>query len=125
MPGRSFGVLTEIMKPTIDTGPPGKEEPSTRPSNRGHEEIKLRRYYLPRKLFATRLYILLLAERRTQDLLEPFNCACCGELALDPIGWNGRGQPLCVSCADLNAGKDKHAGGEQNAPELEERALAA
>jgi hypothetical protein len=42
----------------------------------------------------------LLIERYTSGLLAPFICSCCGVIALDPIGWNGSGRPLCESCSD-------------------------
>lgn len=45
-------------------------------------------------------YVDLVVSRNSQKLLEPFRCAACGIMALDPIGWNGPGQPLCAGCAD-------------------------
>jgi hypothetical protein len=45
-------------------------------------------------------YARLVVSRCSQGLLEPFRCAICGLMALDPIGWNGPGQPLCAGCAD-------------------------
>jgi len=41
----------------------------------------------------------LCAIRVRQGLLHPFSCASCGVIALDPIGWSGRGKPLCEVCA--------------------------
>jgi hypothetical protein len=41
-----------------------------------------------------------LAKRLHCKLLRPFICALCRCLALDPLGWNGRGAPLCEACAD-------------------------
>ena len=45
-------------------------------------------------------YTRLIVSRCSQGLLEPFRCAVCGVIALDPIGWNGPGEPLCAACAD-------------------------
>jgi hypothetical protein len=41
----------------------------------------------------------LCARRLAQGLLTPFACWSCGVIALDPLGWNGRGKPLCEACA--------------------------
>jgi hypothetical protein len=45
-------------------------------------------------------YVGLVVSRCSQGLLEPFRCAVCGVMALDPIGWNGPHEPLCARCAD-------------------------
>jgi hypothetical protein len=45
-------------------------------------------------------YVDLVVSRCSQGLLQPFQCAVCGVMALDPIGWNGHRQPLCGFCAD-------------------------
>jgi hypothetical protein len=45
-------------------------------------------------------YTRLIVSRCSQGLLEPFQCAVCGIIALDPIGWNGPQEPLCARCAD-------------------------
>jgi hypothetical protein len=45
-------------------------------------------------------YIHLIVSRFAHGLLEPFRCAICGVMALDPIGWNGPQEPLCARCAD-------------------------
>lgn len=45
-------------------------------------------------------YVDLVVSRYSLKLLQPFRCAVCGVMALDPIGWNGPGQPLCELCAD-------------------------
>jgi hypothetical protein len=45
-------------------------------------------------------YTRLIVSRCSQGLLEPFRCAVCGNMALDPIGWNGPQEPLCARCAD-------------------------
>lgn len=44
----------------------------------------------------------LLADRFNRGLLFPFVCSNCGIVHLDPIGWNGRNQPLCQICADCH-----------------------
>jgi hypothetical protein len=77
--------------------PPGKE---TSPAgHRGRKTVKkLRRHYLRHRPFASS-YSHLLSERYAQGLLEPFYCTRCGEASLDPLGWNGRGMPLCGRCA--------------------------
>jgi hypothetical protein len=49
-------------------------------------------------------YTHLIVSRCSQGLLEPFRCAGCGILALDPLGWNGPRQPLCGGCADPTGG---------------------
>jgi hypothetical protein len=46
----------------------------------------------------------LIVSRCSQGLLEPFQCAVCGVMALDPLGWNGPRQPLCGGCADPTEG---------------------
>jgi hypothetical protein len=79
--------------------PPGNERPSTRPSNRGHKSKKLSGYYLRGQVFATHLYISILAERRANNLLAPFHCSCCGALDLDPCGRNEKQEWLCGRCA--------------------------
>jgi hypothetical protein len=83
--------------------PPGKERPSTRPSNRGHKSKKLRRHYL-RHRFVASIYSRLLAERYAQGLLEPFRCYRCGISALDPLGFDGPHRPLCDICSDREGG---------------------
>jgi hypothetical protein len=45
-------------------------------------------------------YTRLIVSRCSQGLLEPFCCAVCGVMTLDPIGWNGARKPLCARCAD-------------------------
>src|SRR5256885_5726021 len=45
-------------------------------------------------------YIRLIVRRCSQCLLEPFGCVVWGAMALDPMCWNGPGQPLCGGCAD-------------------------
>jgi len=45
-------------------------------------------------------YASLVVSRCSQRLLEPFQCAVCGVVALDPIGWSGPHKPLCAACAD-------------------------
>jgi hypothetical protein len=79
--------------------PPGKKEPSTRPSNRGRRNRKLKRVYRPWRSFASS-YSRLLFQRTYVGLLRPFRCSGCGLLALDPIGWNGHRQPLCEACSE-------------------------
>jgi hypothetical protein len=46
------------------------------------------------------LYRRLLFQRVAIGLLAPFQCAHCGQVAFDPIGWNGHGKPLCEPCSD-------------------------
>jgi hypothetical protein len=45
-------------------------------------------------------YASLLAERFANGLLDPFQCAGCGRLHLDPGGTTEDRQPLCIWCAD-------------------------
>ena len=52
----------------------------------------------------TRSYMRLLVRRCSYGLLWPFRYSECGITALDPIGWNGPGQPLCELCADPTGG---------------------
>jgi hypothetical protein len=47
-----------------------------------------------------RAYARLIVGRYAEGLLEPFQCAVCGIMALDPIGWNEHREPLCARCAD-------------------------
>jgi hypothetical protein len=47
------------------------------------------------------LYRRLVFHRCAVGLLAPFQCAGCHQIAIDPIGWNGRRQPLCGPCSDL------------------------
>lgn len=54
-------------------------------------------------------YVRLLLERYAAGLLGPFECSRCGRMALDPIGWNGPGKPLCPSCADGNGKEEGEA----------------
>lgn len=49
-------------------------------------------------------YVDLVVSRCSQGLLEPFQCAVGGVMALDPIGWSGHRQPLCGFCADPTGG---------------------
>lgn len=42
----------------------------------------------------------MLEERFAGGLLEPFQCAGCGRLYFDPLGWTDARQPLCGQCAD-------------------------
>jgi hypothetical protein len=49
-------------------------------------------------------YVDLVVSRCSHGLLQPFHCAGCGLMALDPIGWNGHRQPLCGFCADPTGG---------------------
>lgn len=49
---------------------------------------------------ASHKYFRLLSERYLQGLLTPFVRSGCSVVALDPVGWNGRRQPLCESCSD-------------------------
>ena len=79
--------------------PSRKEEPSTRPSNRGRRSRKLKRAYRPWRSFASS-YSRLLFQRTYTGLLRPFRCSGCGLLALDPIGWNGHQRPLCEVCSE-------------------------
>jgi hypothetical protein len=79
--------------------PPRKKTPSTRPSNRERKSRKLKRAYRPRRSFASS-YSHLLFQRTLVGVLRPFYCSSCGLLALDSIGWNGHGQPLCEACSE-------------------------
>jgi hypothetical protein len=45
-------------------------------------------------------YLALLIERHLDGLLPIFQCAICRRPSLDPIGWNGRGLPLCETCSE-------------------------
>jgi hypothetical protein len=81
----------------IRASPPVKKVPPTR-QDRGQEIIK--RFAGYDRATPRASYWRLLTNRLGQGLLEPFVCAGCGAVALDPIGWNGRRQPLCASCAD-------------------------
>jgi hypothetical protein len=49
---------------------------------------------------AQHIYMSLLAERLSDGLLEPFQCARCGRLHLDLGGITTERRPLCVWCAD-------------------------
>jgi hypothetical protein len=45
-----------------------------------------------------------LVRRWRRGLLHPFRCVRCGNLALDPLGWDGPERPICADCeavADL------------------------
>jgi hypothetical protein len=57
------------------------------------------RLYRRRKLDARHAYWRLLVSRFKAGLLEPFRCAKCRVVALDPIGWSGPREPLCERCA--------------------------
>jgi hypothetical protein len=48
-------------------------------------------------------YVARLGLRYAVGLLEPFQCALCSKLSLDPIRWLGSGRPLCGACADPEA----------------------
>jgi hypothetical protein len=74
--------------------PPGNETPPGRgQATQWARSKKLAGEYLPHGYFASD-YLSLLAERLSQGLLSPFHCSGCTRLAIDPIGFNGRGQPL-------------------------------
>lgn len=59
-----------------------------------------RRQYQPYHPLASLAYPILLGNRYGEGLLVPFICARCARPALDPIGWDESGQPLCEQCAD-------------------------
>jgi hypothetical protein len=66
--------------------------------------LAFQRYRVEPLIFVNRNYQRLLAERLHCRLLRPFICSLCRCLALDPIGWNGRGLPLCEACACAEGG---------------------
>jgi hypothetical protein len=49
---------------------------------------------------ASWIYARLMADRRTNGLVEVFQCSSCKQPSLDVCGWNGRHLPLCGACAD-------------------------
>jgi hypothetical protein len=60
--------------------------------------VKRKRSY--RRAGRAYTYLALIAERYANGLLTPFWCAACGIAALDPGGRNGKGEWLCLDCAD-------------------------
>jgi hypothetical protein len=84
-----------------DGAPPEKKGARQRCDSDEAREIKDQRFgdYLQSR-FGASDYLGLLAERLSQGLLNRFHCSGCARLAIDPIGFNGRGQPLCANCAD-------------------------
>lgn len=45
-------------------------------------------------------YLSLLAERYAYGLLEPFECARCGQMHVDPCGSTEKNEPICLWCSD-------------------------
>lgn len=81
---------------------PEHENEATRSGNRalqGTNEDNLPRI-TDRPVSSTIRYVIRLGYRYSLGLLNGFHCTQCGRLQLDPLGWNGRRQPLCEACAD-------------------------
>jgi hypothetical protein len=87
-------------------GPPekkaGPKEKSSSPRNRTKPHEK--RYC--QKVTANEVsYNKIIRSRFLQGLLQPFQCAGCGIVERDALGWNGPKKPLCWSCADGGRGQ--------------------
>jgi hypothetical protein len=68
--------------------------------NQPPKRLVRRRQYQSYRPLSSLAYPIRLGTRYGEELLVPFVCARCARPALDPIGWNGPGQPLCERCAD-------------------------
>jgi hypothetical protein len=80
------------------SGPP---KSATAPAaNQGRYLKSIDRSYTPETLGAS--WWRLCVERFKQGLLNPFTCANCHRLALDPIGRNREREFLCERCADCD-----------------------
>jgi hypothetical protein len=83
------------------TAPPEKKAGALGWNPKRTREIKNRRRAEYRHSGSSAsLYRRLLFQRVAIGLLSPFQCARCGQVAFDPIGWNGHGKPLCEPCSD-------------------------
>ena len=76
-----------------------KEPPSPRLAGRRQVKKSIGPKYRPKRENANTHWSLV-RRRFLQGLLRPFVCVGCSSLEFDPVGWNGRGQPLCELCSD-------------------------